>query len=347
MGSLKGMSSHHKIFLPIRLLAGTFCLTACLLLTACAALQPSKKEVSNPWAEVKKPLLLREQPEAFGFYTYGCLSGGVELPVSGPYWEVVNAKRNRYYAHPDSVDFLEKLGLWATPHGKLLLGDISQPAGGPTSYGHSSHQMGLDIDVRFGFAQGVLEPDSREGYPMVAVAKHFMEAKDGAFGLVNEITPDWNPVYGEALQASALHPRVDRIFVSPPIKRKVCQQFRRANGRGGFTYPEWLVKIRPYYEHNAHFHVRLKCPADSLGCQPQNPNLPDPTDVSLVGCAGTELGWWFESDHTKPGYLKEAADDHIKRGGVPAPLESLDWESKHKKLPAQCLELLEKQKAAL
>jgi len=329
----------------IKQLHGLFCLTLC----ACSSVAPAPStkvgpaaEVSNPWAAIKSPVMLGAKPEAFGFYSHGCLSGGVEVPVSGAFWEVVNASRHRNFAHPDTIAFLEKVGAWTFVHGKLLLGDIAQPTGGPTSFGHASHQQGLDIDVRFGFAPGVLSPEAREAYPMTAVAMHYMEVKDDAFRLVNEITPDWHPVYGGLIRFSAQYPKVDRIFVSPPIKKELCSQFRVANGRGGFTYPDWLRKVRPYYEHNAHFHVRLLCPVDSPGCEPQKPNAPDVTDSTQVGCEGAEFAWWFESDPAKPGFLKNSMDEHIKRAGAAPVMESLDWQSKHKLLPAACLELLKK-----
>ena len=314
-----------------------------LCLSACSSL--SRKE-SNPWAEIKKPASLEPgKSEAIGFYSTGCLSGGTELPVSGAFWEFVNSSRNRYYGHPDSHLFLEKLGFFAFPYGKLLLGDISQPAGGPTSYGHASHQLGLDIDIRFGFTHGILPQEAREGYPLLPVAMHYMDVKDSEggqkqFRLVNELTADWSPVYGELIRESALYPRTDRIFVSPPIKKAVCEQFRRPDARGAYRYPQWLSKVRPYYEHNAHFHVRLLCPEGNTRCETQKPVAPDPTDPSQVGCLGSELGWWFEADPTKPGFLRDSMEEYIKRGGAPAPSTTLDWKSKHDKLPPACLELL-------
>jgi penicillin-insensitive murein endopeptidase len=310
-----------------------FCLSACA---------PVSVKESNPWAVVKKPLFLEPgKAEAIGAYSTGCLSGGQELPVSGAFWEFVNTSRNRYYAHPDAAAFLEKLGFFAFPYGKLLLGDISQPAGGPTSYGHASHQLGLDIDIRFGFGHGFFDSERRERYPLLAVAMHYMETKDGGFRLVNELTADWTPVYGALIRESALYPRTERIFVSPPIKKALCEQFRRPSG-SGFVYPDWLRKVRPYYEHNAHFHVRLSCPDNNPRCERQKPSPPNPTDPSQVGCLGTELAWWFEADPAKPGYLKDSMDDYIKRGGAPAPSTTLDWQSKHDKLPAPCHDLLKR-----
>jgi len=57
----------------------------------------------------------------------------------------------------------------------------------------------------------------------------------------------------------------------------------------------WLNKVRPYWGHDYHFHVRIKCPADSPECKPQEP-VP-----AGEGC-GHELDWWFTESvlHPKP-----------------------------------------------
>ena len=49
----------------------------------------------------------------------------------------------------------------------------------------------------------------------------------------------------------------------------------------------WLNKIRPWWGHDDHFHIRLACPPDAGECQPQKP-LP-PGD----GC-DTDLAHWVE-----------------------------------------------------
>jgi len=33
----------------------------------------------------------------------------------------------------------------------------------------------------------------------------------------------------------------------------------------------WLRKVRPWYGHHYHFHVRLKCPDNARGCVNQDP----------------------------------------------------------------------------
>ena len=71
-----------------------------------------------------------------------------------------------------------------------------------------------------------------------------------------------------------------RFFVHPPIKAELCKW---ATGDRS-----WLAKVRPYYGHDYHFHVRIKCPANSPGCKDQW--LPNPKDGT--GC-GEELAWWM------------------------------------------------------
>src|SRR6202043_3336884 len=85
-----------------------------------------------------------------GFYAHGCIAGAEALPIDGETWQVMRLSRNRNWAHPDMVALLERLSIkvheiagWPG----LLVGDMSQPRGGPMLTGHASHQVGLDADV--------------------------------------------------------------------------------------------------------------------------------------------------------------------------------------------------------
>ena len=73
------------------------------------------------------------------------------------------------------------------------------------------------------------------------------------------------------LKAAASDPAVARIFVFAGAKVQMCKD---ATGDRS-----WLNKIRPWYGHHLHFHVRLKCPKGSTSCVDQAP--PPPGD----GCA--------------------------------------------------------------
>lgn len=209
----------------------------------------------------------------FGTYNRGCLEGAAALPLDGDGYQVMRLSRGRYYGHPDLVRFIETLAanLRAEGHPGLLIGDMAQPRGGPMSFGHASHQIGLDVDIWL-----LPAPDRRLGdhERETLVAPSMVTV--GGLG----ITANWGVAQIAALRQAAIAAEVDRIFVNPAIKRELCRTVEVDRG--------WLAKIRPWWGHDAHFHVRLTCPADQSACIAQPP-LP-PGD----GCdAG--LDWWFSA----------------------------------------------------
>jgi penicillin-insensitive murein endopeptidase len=78
---------------------------------------------------------------------------------------------------------------------------------------------------------------------------------------------------------------VDRIFVNAHIKRELCDMSRGDRS--------WLHKIRPWYHHDDHFHMRLACPGDSPDCIRQKP-IP-------AGDGCDDLGWWLGHEPATPG----------------------------------------------
>ena len=89
--------------------------------------------------------------KSYGFYSKGCFSGGVAIATDGPTWQAMRLSRNRRWGHPAMIALIEKLSRDAAEKDGwpgLLLGDISQPRGGPMMTGHASHQIGLDA-VRY------------------------------------------------------------------------------------------------------------------------------------------------------------------------------------------------------
>ena len=87
------------------------------------------------------------------------------------------------------------------------------------------------------------------------------------------------------IRTAAYDPAVTRIFVNAAIKKALCREAGADR--------DWLSKVRPWYGHAEHFHVRIACPADSAECRPQPP--PDPSD----GC-GHELDFWFKESTLHP-----------------------------------------------
>jgi penicillin-insensitive murein endopeptidase len=198
-----------------------------------------------------------QMPEAFGGYAKGCQAGAVQLPESGPTWQAMRLSRNRNWGQPELVDYVQDLSRFAAtlPGWEgLYLGDMSQPRGGPMLTGHASHQSGLDADIWM-LPPDRLNLDRQERENLSSIS---MRRSRGAY-----TNGRWTPQHEAVLRAAASDPRVARIFVFPGAKVAMCNS---ATGDRS-----WLNKIRPWYGHHYHFHVRLKCPAGDNACQDQAP----------------------------------------------------------------------------
>jgi len=221
-------------------------------------------------------------PSSIGFYAKGCLAGAQALPIDGPTWQVMRLSRNRNWGNPALIAFLEKLAAKAHKLGwpGLLVGDMSQPRGGPMFTGHASHQIGLDADIWLTpMPNRTLTRMERENMSAVQMVR-----KDRL-----DIDPSvWTPEHLKVIRAAAEAPQVERIFVNAAIKKALC---REATGDR-----HWLSKIRPMYGHDYHFHIRIKCPAGSAGCEPQTP--PDHNEH----CAPKDFAYWFSDAvlHPRP-----------------------------------------------
>lgn len=212
-------------------------------------------------------------PASYGSYAKGCQSGAVAMPVDGPGWQAMRLSRNRRWGQPQLIALLERFSQDAKTIGwpGLLLGDISQPRGGPMLSGHASHQIGLDADIWFTpMPSRTLSAQERETMP-------FTSMLDKSKFLT--VDPQrWNTTRAKLVMMAASYPQVERIFVNPAIKQKMCETWT-----GDRTF---MGKIRPIYGHDEHFHIRIKCPAGALGCKPQAAVPPgDGCDKSLA--------YWF------------------------------------------------------
>ena len=211
---------------------------------------------------------------SIGSYARGCLSGGKALPVSGPDWQVMRTSRNRNWANPALLNVIERLARDAKARdgwNGLMVGDMSQPRGGPMLTGHASHQIGLDADIWF-----------------TPMPDHELTAKERENMVPLEMVKDrstlnmanWSESRAKLIKTAASYPEVARIFVHPPIKAELC---RWATGDRS-----WLAKVRPYFNHTFHFHIRMNCPAGDTICK--NQWTPAPKDGT--GC-GEELAYWM------------------------------------------------------
>lgn len=241
----------------------TKALVVLCLLTTPAAPQTLAKELFGA-----KPSASSQRPAPHGSYAKGCLAGGEELVETGPTWQAMRLSRNRNWGHPEALKFIERLSTFAAkqPGWKgLYIGDISQPRGGPMLTGHRSHQIGLDIDIWMRRADKLnYSRSQRENISSVS-----MRRAEGAF-----VNDQWTKQHHAILRAAAKDRSVARIFVFPGAKVQMCKDEKGNRA--------WLRKIRPWWGHHYHFHVRLNCPRGARGCVEQAP--PPPGD----GCADAE-----------------------------------------------------------
>lgn len=215
------------------------------------------------------------EARAIGSYAKGCLSGAQALPMDGPQWQAMRGSRNRNWGHPALLSFLERFSqdvrrLDGFPG--LLVGDMSQPRGGPMQSSHASHQIGLDVDIWF-----TPMPSRR----LTTLERESVSATNVLDATRLEIDPKvFTPDHILLLKRAASFGEVERVFIHPAIKKQLCEATINDPDR------TWLSKMRPMWGHDDHFHVRLRCPDGVAGCQPQ---VSPPGDD---GC-GKELVDWF------------------------------------------------------
>lgn len=244
-----------------------------------------------------------ETTQSIGTYTNGCLIGAATLPIDGTGYQVMRLSRHRIYGHPNLISFIQNLGEYvATQHGSnLLIGDLGQLHGGRTPSGHRSHQNGLDVDIWFTLSTAsTLTEKERE----TLSATSMLSSTDKI------ALKEWTSAHEQVLKTAASMSDVERIFVNPVIKRELCKHAPPSNR-------EWLRKIRPWWKHDDHFHVRLSCPKDSLNCEHQEP-LP-----AGDGC-NEDLAWWFSDEALNPKSPKNAKPE------------------KSPEIPALCKQILQK-----
>jgi penicillin-insensitive murein endopeptidase len=288
------MGTIRKILLPAAMVG-----LASAAMAAPAETKPGAKSGRSAPAKalfgaIAKPADL--QARAIGFYARGCLAGAVALPVSGETWQVMRLSRNRNWGHPVLISMLERLAEKAPKLGwrGLLVGDLAQPRGGPMLTGHRSHQIGLDADVWLTpMPERLLSREEREE----------MSATNVVAGDWNDIDPKvWTPQHHTIIKAAALERGVERVLVNAAIKKALC---REAKGNRN-----WLSTVRPFYGHNFHMHIRMRCPSDNPGCRPQDP--PPRSD----GC-GKELAWWFTKQARTPAKKPSKPPPPMKLADLP------------------------------
>ncbi len=218
-----------------------------------------------------------QRAEPIGSYAKGCLAGAVQLPETGPAWQAMRLSRNRHWGHPNLVSFVERLSQSAVEIGwnGIYVGDMSQPRGGPMLGGHASHQIGLDVDI------WLLPPERLD---LTARQRENISSLNVRSEDHRTVNSNWTPEHMALLRAAARDRAVARIFVSGAIKAQMCADAQQGDRR-------WLRKIRPWWGHYAHFHVRLNCPRGARNCTEQ---------AAIPRGDGCEDAQWWVTDALAP-----------------------------------------------
>ncbi|MEL6502971.1 MAG: penicillin-insensitive murein endopeptidase [Pseudomonadota bacterium] len=232
------------------------------------------------------------KPAVYGSYAKGCVAGAEKLADTGPTWQAMRLSRNRHWAHPELIDLVKRLSVDGRKVGwnGLLVGDLTQPRGGPMTSGHASHQAGLDADIWLTpMPNRLLTRKERENTSATSMLFRRANGK-----LTNQRLDKrrFTRSHAGIIRTAAQYPNVERIFVHPTIKRELCRQ--------NPNRPAWLKKVRAQFGHHYHFHIRIGCPSDSPGCKPQR-------RVPSMGCDKATMNYWFKVAYGPPRKPKPGA----------------------------------------
>ncbi|MGN1281572.1 MAG: penicillin-insensitive murein endopeptidase [Succinivibrio sp.] len=211
--------------------------------------------------------------EVIGEYANGCIADAIALH-DGDHYQVQVWGKNRNYGHETLISYLHDLVKRAKQNSlpDLLIGDLSGPLGG--SFGknsnHGSHQTGLDVDIPFDFAS-----PRKSSYELSHPKDIYIVDTH------NRPTEFFDENRKKLIYLAASDSRVERIFVAPGIKAVMCSL--------DYKDRSYLSKLRPWFGHRAHMHIRLACPSGSPLCVKQKA-VPEGD-----GC-GMELDSWLHPE---------------------------------------------------
>lgn len=272
------------------------------IVASCTTVSTHANESSYYWlSSITEPT--SHTSESIGSYANGCLKGGIALEKDSDGYQLMRLSRERYYTHPNLYQFINHFAKNIKenhPFKGIVVGDTGAAIGGPMPSGHASHQIGLDVDIW-------LHP---------AFPNTLSDTERETISAISHVTPQqtikqsWNDDYTNFVLTAARYSNVSRIFVNPAIKKAICSQVDWEENIDA------LSKIRPWYGHDAHMHVRLECPQDSKSC------INQPKPVRQHGCSGHDIDWWFSDEARNPQPNK-----------TPAPKKSFS------DLPHQCQQL--------
>lgn len=262
-----------------------FVFTACGAGGANTAFLPVQEVPSRP----TEPTLPGEETvdtsEAIGFYSNGSLLDGEQLPDESFAHLKIFRPRQRAWGTRTLINtiidaaasFRKKF-----PYGdRVQIGDMSASEGGVLAR-HASHQNGLDADVAY------LKANHLERNPDVWGNSGFEEV----FVTNGKITKNFDAARNWfLLKEVVLKKNIGRIFVDPEIKKAFCEKNKVIDSRASLAVrTEVLRRLRPYPNHDDHFHMRIDCPKRGGRCLAQE----EPPVGS--GCSAIEMASFDEHE---------------------------------------------------
>ncbi|MBN1654736.1 MAG: penicillin-insensitive murein endopeptidase [Deltaproteobacteria bacterium] len=189
------------------------------------------------------------------------LLNATRLPPLAFGYRVMNPAMARNYGTYELVELVRQVGDrfdQVYPGREFRVGDLSKQGGGTIreSNGkrvHSSHRNGLDVDVNLLYTD-CRDTDSWHNPSCPQDTKKNLEL------LRSFIRSGPDP--DESI--------VDSIYVSKDFLEQACS-YTNASPTRKERYQEVLRYLNAREEHVTHFHLRIKCPGNSLRCPPPRP----------------------------------------------------------------------------
>ena len=214
-----------------------------------------------------------------GSYAKGASPAAIALPIDGPAWQAMRLSRNRVWG-PSGIGGLHR----AAGHrrARRRLAGPSRRRHGTAAGRPDAHRPRLAPDRAR--RRPLADPDAGPAAQRRGTGNDFGRLHAPA----RRTNRGRDTVHRcpHRLDQARVTRSAGRADLRPPgIKQALCA---RATGDRA-----WLNKVRPWWGHDAHFHVRLACPPGERLCRDQE--APPPGD----GC-GDDLAWWLTDEPWKP-----------------------------------------------
>lgn len=241
-----------------------------LVLAPVAVASPTPRDGTCEAAQPLRQAARRRRSRSVGLPWRGRLEHGVRLRESSRVRFVTEyTERRSHFGTWQLVQLIERAAERVErrlPGVRLSVGEISARRGGHID-GHRSHQSGRDVDIGFYMTDAQGRPHDAYAYAAfggdgVGRGPNRMLRFDDArnWELVGKLVAD-----GDA--------RVQHIFVSNPIERRLLREGRRRGAPSVVLERAARVMSQPgHHPHRNHFHVRIYCnPRERPGCQDRGP----------------------------------------------------------------------------